>query len=54
MMVNGGFHPTEKIMTRLREVERNKTIAFLCIQSLDQASETLRMKIVEWLDKQNW
>lgn len=49
--VNAGFHATNKIEQRLAHADRKKSVAFVCIQSLDEGSPSLQARLLQWLDK---
>ncbi len=49
IMVNGFSHSPRKICNRLSTADKQETIKFLCVQSLDLASEKMRDKILGWL-----
>lgn len=52
MMVNGACHPWDKIEQRLKKIEKNPKYAFLCIQSMDEASNQVQNKLIDWLERQ--
>ena len=49
VMVNPAHHSLEKITSRLNRAARDKRVAFLCVQSLDEADENTRRIILDWL-----
>lgn len=49
IMINGACHSLRKIKTRLHQARRKKCIAFVCIQSLDQAPDTTQHYLLGWL-----
>lgn len=48
--VNAGHHKWPKIKARLAHAHRDSRVAFICIQSLDQAHINVRKAILTWLD----
>ena len=40
-----------RLLAKLREADRDASIAFACVQSLDQAGDPLRARITAWLDR---
>ncbi|MDF1683574.1 MAG: stealth family protein [Legionellaceae bacterium] len=48
--VHATHHTWAKIKSRLARARRNPNIAFICIQSLDQAIPDVRDALLEWLD----
>ncbi len=52
IMVNGGFHSSNKIQLRLAEAENKKQVAFVCFQSVDEASSEVQTSMMGWLDNQ--
>lgn len=50
IMVHGSFHPYNKIQARLKKAEKNKKVAFFCVQSLDQAPKATHDLIINWLN----
>ncbi|CEK09276.1 hypothetical protein [Legionella hackeliae] len=51
IMVNGATHPLKKIKSRLNHATRNPKVAFVCMQSIDQASEATQEYMLDWLSK---
>jgi hypothetical protein len=51
IMINGACHSFLKIKKRLDRANTDSKIAFLCVQSLDQASQEIQKYIHEWLQK---
>lgn len=51
IMVNPAHHSTKKMKQRLKEAAENQNVAFLCMQSLDQASLSARQELLNWLEK---
>ncbi|MFT4059596.1 MAG: hypothetical protein QM652_08620 [Legionella sp.] len=49
IMVNGAYHSFKKIKNRLQQVQTNRNITFLCVQSLDQAPQETKQYIDKWL-----
>ncbi|MFI4918524.1 MAG: hypothetical protein ACHP65_03110 [Legionellales bacterium] len=49
--VNGACHSLKKIKSRLHQVKTNKQIAFICVQSLDQASVATQEILIQWLEE---
>ncbi len=52
IMVHGEYHDSRKFLSRLARACKQKHAAFLCIQSLDQASLKLQKQCFAWLDQQ--
>ncbi len=50
VMVNPAHHAGTKIEKRLHHASKDEQVAFVCMQSLDQASSALRHSLLEWLD----
>ncbi len=50
VMVNGATHDLPKIKTRLARARASKNVAFLCMQSLDQAEPETRSYMLQWMD----
>jgi hypothetical protein len=40
-----------RLLAKLREADREASVAFACVQSLDRAPEPLRARIAAWLDR---
>jgi hypothetical protein len=40
-----------RLRAKLREADRDASVAFACVQSLDQAADPLRARITAWLDR---
>ncbi len=51
IMVNGASHSFKKIKSRLKKVDTNPHIAFVCMQSIDQASPATRQYLLDWLQR---
>ncbi len=51
VMVNGDCHSFKKIKSRLHDAHKNARIAFVCMQSLDQAPEKVRHYMINWLQE---
>ncbi len=49
IMVNGQTHSLQKIKQRLTRAKTSKQIAFVCMQSIDQASSGKRAYLLNWL-----
>lgn len=49
IMVNGATHPFKKIKSRLCKAKKNPHIAFVCMQSLDQAPPSTQQYLISWL-----
>ena len=47
--VNGACHSFRKIQVRLRHAERDERVAFVCMQSMDLAPESVRQMMLAWL-----
>jgi len=47
--VNPACHSQKKIKLRLHHADTNPRVAFVCMQSLDKASESTRNFLLEWL-----
>lgn len=50
VMVNGACHPLQTINARLKKTKRQKSIAFLCMQSIDQAPLAIQQHLINWLE----
>ncbi|RAP36183.1 hypothetical protein B1207_08495 [Legionella quinlivanii] len=48
-MVNGASHSFPKIKKRLNQAHKNKNIAFVCMQSIDQAPAEVQEYMLDWL-----
>lgn len=48
--VNGAFHSLKKIKRRLALAEKKDNVAFICMQSVDAASEKVQNMMLNWLD----
>jgi hypothetical protein len=51
IMVNGKTHSINKIKSRLKKARLNANIAFLCMQSLDEATPLNREYMLNWLEE---
>lgn len=51
IMVNGANHSLKKIKERLRYAHTNHSVAFLCMQSIDQASTDTQRYMMDWLEE---
>lgn len=51
IMVNGACHSLEKIRSRLNQAKNNDQIAFVCMQSLDQAPLESQQYMINWLQQ---
>lgn len=51
IMVNGASHSFKKIKKRLQKAHKNPLIAFLCMQSVDQASLETQQFMLDWLQQ---
>ncbi|MDR3443550.1 MAG: Stealth CR1 domain-containing protein [Legionella sp.] len=49
IMVNGASHSLKKIKLRLKQAQNNEDIAFVCMQSIDQASPDTQRSMIDWL-----
>ncbi|MDP3704323.1 MAG: Stealth CR1 domain-containing protein [Legionellaceae bacterium] len=49
VMVNGATHSLKKIKSRLGHASRKKKVAFVCLQSIDQAPPATQQVMIEWL-----
>jgi hypothetical protein len=49
--VHGGCHSLDKIQHRLTQAEKKKNVAFLCMQSIDEAKESTQKILLKWLEK---
>lgn len=49
IMVNGATHSLKKIKSRLSRAHKNHNIAFVCMQSIDQAPPMTRQFMIDWL-----
>ncbi len=50
--VNGACHSLNKIQHRLSYAERKKNMAFICMQSVDEAPIATQAIMLKWLDEQ--
>lgn len=48
--INAGFHSLAKMRERLDSARRRQNIAFVCMQSLDAASDGTQRELFNWLD----
>lgn len=51
IMVNGASHSLQKITSRLHRAKHNKRVAFVCMQSIDQAPITTQKYMLDWLQE---
>lgn len=51
IIVNGACHSPSKIKHQLARADKKNTIAFICMQSIDVASEASQTLLFNWLDK---
>lgn len=51
VMIHPGHHSIKKIQKRLKQASADKRVAFVCMQSLDEASDPVRQFLLEWLNK---
>ncbi len=51
IMINPGHHSVKKIQQRLKKASENPNVAFVCMQSLDQASSSMRQLLLHWLNE---
>jgi hypothetical protein len=49
VMVNGATHSLSKIQSRLHRADKNKHVAFVCMQSIDQATPEAQSFMLNWL-----
>jgi len=49
IMVNGACHSFKKIQSRLTHAIKNKAVAFVCMQSVDQAPSATQKHMIDWL-----
>ncbi|WP_058452079.1 stealth family protein [Legionella sp.] len=49
--INGACHSLAKIKSRLARAERKKNVPFICLQSIDEASELTQKLLFNWLDQ---
>ncbi len=49
IMVNGATHSLKKIKSRLLQAKKNAHIAFVCMQSIDQAPPSTQQYLISWL-----
>lgn len=52
MMVHGSAHTPGKIRARLARAKRDKRVAFVCMQSIDEAPPKMRQEMKAWLAQQ--
>ncbi len=52
VMVNGATHSLKKIKSRLNHAQKNNQVAFVCMQSIDQAPSETQDYMINWL--QQW
>lgn len=51
IMVNGACHSLKKIKSRLHHAQHNHRIAFVCMQSIDQAPPETKRYMLDWLQQ---
>ncbi|EHL29331.1 Stealth CR1 domain-containing protein [Legionella drancourtii] len=51
IMVNGATHPFKKIKSRLNHAYNNRHVAFICMQSIDQAPPMVQEYMLNWLQQ---
>ncbi|KTC69439.1 Capsular polysaccharide phosphotransferase cps12A [Legionella birminghamensis] len=51
LMVNGESHSFSKIRTRLTQAQKNNNVAFVCMQSIDQAPAKVQAYMLNWLEQ---
>jgi hypothetical protein len=51
IMVNGAVHSLKKIKSRLNYAQNNRQIAFVCMQSIDQAPPVTQQYMINWLEQ---
>lgn len=51
IMVNGACHSLKKIKSRLHRTQHNQKIAFVCMQSIDQAPPETQRYMLDWLQE---
>jgi hypothetical protein len=51
IMVNGATHSLKKIKSRLNRAQHNHHVAFVCMQSIDQAPLDTRQYMMDWLQQ---
>lgn len=51
IMVNGDSHSLRKIKSRLKTAQANPQVAFVCMQSIDQAVPRTRHYMLNWLQR---
>lgn len=51
IMVNGATHSFKKIKSRLHHAHNNRHVAFVCMQSIDQAPPIVREYMLNWLQQ---
>jgi hypothetical protein len=49
IIVNPAYHSLRKIKNRLAQADKKKKVSFICMQSMDIASEKTRMLMFNWL-----
>lgn len=49
--VNGAYHSLDKIKYRLAHADKNNSVAFICMQSIDAAPKSTQVLMFNWLDK---
>jgi hypothetical protein len=50
IMVNGASHSFKKIKNRLQRADSDRRVAFLCMQSIDEAPFEIQQYMIDWLD----
>lgn len=51
IMVNGAIHSFKKIKSRLKHANTNHRVAFVCMQSIDQAPPETQRYMLDWLQQ---
>lgn len=52
IMIHGSAHTPQKIRTRLKRAKRDPQVAFVCMQSIDEAPLALQHELKDWLTEQ--
>lgn len=51
IMVNGACHSLGKIKSRLKRAKNDAHVAFVCMQSIDQAPKATQLYLIDWLQQ---
>lgn len=51
VMINGQAHSSKKIQSRLHRADNDVKVAFVCMQSIDQAASSVREYLIKWLQQ---